>query len=407
VTSISYQTSDYGEQKAQVYTPPGYSTATKYPTLYLLHGLNGSETLWASAGAAPAILDNLIAKNEAKPMVVVMPYGSMTESSDFNGFALFEPVLVEELIPHIQANFSVATDRTSHAISGLSMGGGQSFNFGFGNIDVFAWIGPMSSAPNTGNPTQIVSDVAAVKRDVKGIYIICGDADGLINNSEKWVTYLTQQNVPHVYDVVPGGGHDFNVWKPGLYHFAKMLFTDFVPGGGGAGGSGGGGAGTAGGGGRPAGGSGGANAQGGAGGMLSAGTGGKAMAGSGGIVGTGGVSSSTGGSVATAGVSNNLGGSLATGGSNPSGVGGALATGGSLATGGLVGAGTGSGEDPPQDEGCGCSLPGSKQDTAPWHGALALAALALVRVRARGFNSRRRSDGSPAGSPPRDRSGRT
>ena len=73
----------------------------------------------------------------------------MTSASDFNGFGLFEPVLVNELIPYIEANYSVATGSANRAIAGLSMGGGQSFNFGFGHIDVFAWIGPFSAAPNT------------------------------------------------------------------------------------------------------------------------------------------------------------------------------------------------------------------------------------------------------------------
>jgi enterochelin esterase-like enzyme len=389
VTSITYQTSEYGEQKAQVYTPPGYSTATKYPTLYLLHGLNGTETLWASAGAAPAIVDNLIAKNEAKPMVVVMPNGSMTDPSDFNGFGLFEPVLIEELIPHIESEYSVATDRTARAISGLSMGGGQSFNFGFGHIDVFAWIGPMSAAPNTGNPMQIVKDAAAVKKDVKGIFIICGDADNLITNSEKWVDYLTTQQIPHVYQVEPGGKHDFNVWKPGLYHFAKMIFSDIVtdPGGGsgGMGGSTGGSAAEAG---RGGGGSGGGMNQGGRGGTPPSGNGGRTMTGSGGSTMTG-----SGGAAPVAGSAPTpTGGAVATGGSAAVAVGGAVATGGSPATGGLLGsAGSTANETAPEDEGCGCSVPGSKSGTVPWHVALytSVAAVALARVRGRRSTSRR------------------
>jgi enterochelin esterase-like enzyme len=392
VTSIMYTSSEYGELKAQVYTPPGYSTATKYPTLYLLHGLNGTETLWASAGSAGAILDNLIAKNEAKPMVVVMPNGSMTTPDDFNGFALFEPVLIDELIPHIESTYSVATDRTAHAIAGLSMGGGQSFNFGFGHIDVFAWIGPMSAAPNTGNPTQIVSDPAAVKRDVKGIFIICGGADDLITNSEKWVDYLTEQEIPHVYQVEPGEMHTFTVWKRGLYHFAKMIFSDLAsdPGGGAGMGGGGAAAGGAGAGGAAAGrggasGSGGAT-QGGAAGMMPAEMGGRTMTGSGGTVATAGSApTGTGGTGATGGSAPaGTGGAGATGGSAPTGTGGTSATGGSATTGN---AGTGV-EDPPirddaPDAGCGCSLPGSSPDTGPWGVAIGTFAVALIRVRAR------------------------
>jgi len=346
VTAITYETKEYGQQKAQVYTPPGYSTATKYPTLYLLHGLNGTETLWASAGAAPAILDNLIAKNEAKPMVVVMPNGSMTDPSDFNGFGLFEPVLVDELIPHIESSYSVSADRTARAIAGLSMGGGQSFNFGFGHIDVFAWIGPMSAAPNTGNPMQIVKDPAAVKKDVKGIFIICGDADNLITNSEKWVSYLTMQQIPHVYQVEPGGMHDFNVWKPGLYHFAKMIFADGLTDPGGSGGTGGSAAGA----GRGGGGTGGVMNPGTGGGMPSSGTSGSGIAGSSGpsMPDSGGATTSAGGAPAIA---------------------------GSAAT--AAGGGGGAAEH----EGCGCSVPGSAPGTTPWHAAFYMATLAVIRAR--------------------------
>jgi MYXO-CTERM domain-containing protein len=381
VTSITYQTSEYGEQKAQVYTPPGYSAATKYPTLYLLHGLNGTETLWASAGAAPAILDNLIAKNEARPMLVVMPNGSMTDPSDFNGFALFEPVLIEELIPHIESSYSVSTDRTARAISGLSMGGGQSFNFGFGNIDVFAWIGPMSAAPNTGNPMQIVSDPAAVKSGVKGIFIICGDADNLISNSERWVTYLTTQQIPHVYQVEPGGKHDFNVWKSGLYHFAKMIFTDGAVdpgGGGGMGGSTGGSAAEAG---RSGGGSGGGTGQGGRIGVPPS-AGGSATTASGGTTATGGA----GGAVARGGSAPAVtGGAVATGGSPPTATGGVIGAAGSLASGGLAGSASIAASAPASEqEGCGCSVPGSDTGSRSWHLAYVLAlAAALGRIRTR------------------------
>jgi MYXO-CTERM domain-containing protein len=384
VTSITYETDKYGQQKAQVYTPPGYSTATKYPTLYLLHGLNGTETLWASAGAAPAIIDNLISKKEARPMVVVMPNGSMTEPSDFNGFALFEPVLLEELIPHVEANFSVASDRTARAIAGLSMGGGQSFNFGFGNIDVFAWIGPMSAAPNTGNPASIVSDPAAVIRDVKGIFITCGDADGLVGNSTKWRDYLAQRNIPHVYQNEPGEGHTFTVWKRGLYHFAKMIFPDGSVGGGGMAGTGGmpGGAGAAGmtqGGaaGMTQGGAAGTTqggtagmTQGGAAGMPSAGSGGSELPGSGGAFASGGTTPAGSAGAAASG-----------GGSAPTGAGGSPSSGGSAP--GV--AGTSVGEAPTENEGCGCSVPGSKSGTGPWQLGAWLAALgaALLRLRER------------------------
>jgi enterochelin esterase-like enzyme len=399
VQSISYQTSEYGEQAARVYTPPGYSDAVQYPTLYLLHGLNGNEGLWASAGAANIIVDNLIADGAAVPMVIVMPQGSMTDSSDFNGFALFEPVLIDELIPYIQANFSVLPGPTAQAIAGLSMGGGQSFNFGFGNIDVFAWIGPMSAAPNTSPASQTIADPEAVKRDVKLIFITCGDADSLLSYSEGYHEYLTEQDVPHLYQLEPGEAHTFTVWKRGLYNFAQRIFTDGAGGSGGVGGAGGvAGLGGAGGGDSgsagAASGSAGTN-QGGAGRMGrggEAGTGGMTMAGGaagapgmGGamMAGRAGAAPGTGGA-AMAG----SGGVVGSGGAAIAGSGGASITGGSAGSGGPIGSG-GNPDAPADSAGCGCSLPGTNPRIA-WHGVfyLAAAGAGLLRMRARTRRSR-------------------
>ena len=114
-------------------------------------------------------------------------------SNDFNGYGQYEAVLVPELIPYIEANFSAATDQPHRAIAGLSMGGGITFNVGFPNVNTFAHIGPFSAAPNTKSPTQTIRDVAGVKQMVKTIMITCGGADGLITNSQNYDDYLDQQ----------------------------------------------------------------------------------------------------------------------------------------------------------------------------------------------------------------------
>jgi enterochelin esterase-like enzyme len=381
VTSITYQTSSYGAKAARVYTPPGYSTATRYPTLYLLHGLNQTETAWAgSGGNAHIILDNLIADNAAKPMLIVMPNGSMTSAGDFNGFGLFEPVLIDELIPYIEANYSVAVGPTNRAIAGLSMGGGQSFNFGFGNIDVFAWIGPFSAAPNTAPAAQTITDPAAVKRDVKFIFITCGDADSLLSHSRNYHDYLTQQTIPHMYQLEPGEGHTFTVWKRGLYNFAQRIFTDTGPG---TGGTGGGTAGTSGGIGGSSGGSSGVAGRGGRG---------------GGAAGRGGDGGSAGGAVAGRGGSTGIGGG--SGGSGVTGTGGTTVTGSGGAPGGTGGvpatagtAGNGSGGTAPSlgggepSSGCSCALtpaepPGAVSLVVTL--AVAIAAIGLCSARRRG-----------------------
>jgi enterochelin esterase-like enzyme len=167
-------------------------------------------------------------------MIVVMPngramkndraVGNMFDREKVEAFATFEKDLLNDLIPHIEKNYPVFNDREHRAIAGLSMGGGQSLNFGLGNLDKFAWVGGFSSAPNTKLPEELVPDPAKTKEQLKLLWISCGDKDGLINFSKRTSEYLDKTSVPHQYLVIPDGGHDFKVWKLSLYNFAQLLF---------------------------------------------------------------------------------------------------------------------------------------------------------------------------------------
>lgn len=229
--TLTYPTRNNGNRTVKVYTPPGYSTDVKYPVLYLHHGIGGNESAWTSSasgqaeGNADNVLDNLYAENKAKPMIVVMPTGKVDGSDDFARFAGFEDVLLNDLIPYIEKTYSVLPDRENRAIAGLSMGGGQTFNFGFSHIDKFAYIGPFSAAPNTKQPAQNIKDVAALKKDVKLIFIACGTADGLLGNSKMYHDFLDQNNVTHMYQLEQNGGHDRTVWNRSLYNYAQRIFT--------------------------------------------------------------------------------------------------------------------------------------------------------------------------------------
>lgn len=114
-------------------------------------------------------------------------------------------------------------DREHRAIAGLSMGGGQSLNFGLGNLDKFAWVGGFSSAPNTKSPESLLADPENAKKKLKLLWISCGDNDRLITISKQTHEYLKQNNVPHIYYLEPGA-HDFKVWKNDLYLFSQLLF---------------------------------------------------------------------------------------------------------------------------------------------------------------------------------------
>jgi len=239
IDTIRYDSKTVGaKRKALVYTPAGYSKKKKYPVLYLLHGIGGDEKEWLKGGRPQLILDNLLAEQKIEPMIVVMPngramkddraVGNIFDSVKAKAFATFEKDLINDLIPYIEKNYPVLTDREHRAIAGLSMGGGQSLNFGLGNLDKFAWVGGFSSAPNTRTPEELVPNPALAKQKLKLLWISCGDADNLIVFSKRTHDYLFENKVPHIYYIEPGV-HDFKVWRNGLYMFSQFLFKPVNP----------------------------------------------------------------------------------------------------------------------------------------------------------------------------------
>lgn len=234
VDTVTYESETIGtKRKAVIYTPPGYSQDQIYPVLYLLHGIGGDEAEWLENGQPQVILDNLYAEGKLEPMIVVMPNGRAMKNDRATGnifapekiqaFATFEKDLLNNLIPFIEKNYPVFTDREHRALAGLSMGGGQSLNFGLGNLNAFAWIGGFSSAPNTKDPEQLLPYPEEAKNSLKLLWISCGDEDGLMRFSQRTHRYLKDHGVPHIFYVEPGG-HDFAVWKNDLYMFSQLLF---------------------------------------------------------------------------------------------------------------------------------------------------------------------------------------
>jgi enterochelin esterase-like enzyme len=230
--TVEYDSTTVGlKRKAQVYTPPGYSKDQKYPVLYLLHGIGGDEYEWTRGGAANVILDNLYADKKAAPMIVVLPNGRASKDLTARdpiprqspAFAAFEKDLLTDLIPFIEKTYSVKADREWRALAGLSMGGGQSLNFGLTHLDTFSWVGGFSSAPNTKKADELVKEPAEAAKKLRLLWISCGDRDNLMRISRGFHDALEQKKVPHVWRV-DSGGHDFTVWKTNLHHFAQLLF---------------------------------------------------------------------------------------------------------------------------------------------------------------------------------------
>jgi enterochelin esterase-like enzyme len=216
--TVQYESTTLGaKRKARVYTPPGLSKDQCYPVLYLLHGIGGDENEWARNGAPDIILDNLYAEQKAVPMIVVLPNGrASTELTARDpipkqspAFAKFEQELLKDLIPFIEKNYPVIADRESRALFGLSMGGGQALNFGLGN---------------TRPPATLIKDHAEAAQKLRLLYVACGDKDGLFRISQAAHQMLDEKKVPHLYRVIPGGGHDFKVWKDDLYQIAQLIF---------------------------------------------------------------------------------------------------------------------------------------------------------------------------------------
>jgi enterochelin esterase-like enzyme len=164
-------------------------------------------------------------------MIVVMPNGRAQKDdragpnamSTAPAFAVFERDLLNDVIPAIESRYSVRADREHRALAGLSMGGGQTLNFGLGHLDKFAWVGAFSAAPNTKPPAELVPDPEKAKSKLKLLWIGCGKRDGLIRISQGVHAYLKEKHVPHVWHV-DGNAHDPTEWRNNLWLFAQRIF---------------------------------------------------------------------------------------------------------------------------------------------------------------------------------------
>jgi len=231
---ITYYSQTVGVNRhAMVYTPPNYSPKKKYNVLYLLHGIGGDENEWNDQMNPKNILDNLYAENKLEPMIVVFPNGRAMEDDRPIGdifdpekiaaFERFEDDLLDDLIPHIESEYPVWKNHHSRALAGLSMGGGQSLNFGLNNIGTFGWIGAFSAAPNTKPAEELITNPKMIANRLHLLWLSCGDEDDLINISENFHNSLVTNDIPHEW-YVDNGGHEPAVWSSGLYHFSQQLF---------------------------------------------------------------------------------------------------------------------------------------------------------------------------------------
>lgn len=234
VQQISYYSTTVGKSRnAMVYTPPGYTPSKTYNVLYLLHGIGGDQYEWLNGMNPKNILDNLYSENKLEPMIVVFPngramwddrpVGDIYAADKVAAFEKFEFDLINDLIPYIDSHFPVYTDRQHRALAGLSMGGGQTLNFGLTHLDKFSYIGAFSSAPNTKSASQLITNPSQTASQLKLLWLSCGASDGLLWVSQNFHNSLNSMNVPHMW-YLDVGGHEGKVWSSGLYQFSQRIF---------------------------------------------------------------------------------------------------------------------------------------------------------------------------------------
>jgi enterochelin esterase family protein len=268
VSHVWYPSPSLGlNRRMVVYTPPGYEHSTdRYPVLYLLHGGGGDEEEWMILGRAPEILDNLIARGQALPMIVVMANGHGQESASpayvpdsrprlFPGSHMvdFPESIVPDVIPFVDASYRTLADREHRAIAGLSMGGGQTLYCAFRNLDHFAWVAPFSGAypvlpgvmrripapPNAAELRgpgitedidrskllELLPDLTADANErLRMFHLAIGTEDGLITSHNALKELLDTHGVRYTHMELHGYAHEWRFWRIALAELAQRLF---------------------------------------------------------------------------------------------------------------------------------------------------------------------------------------
>ena len=239
VRSIYYWAQSTQEWRhAMVYTPAEYDLRKmqkrRYPVLYLQHGMGEDETGWSRQGHMQHIMDNLIAKGEAVPMIVVMESGDIKApfrgGSNRQGFsdygASFYKVMTGDLIPFIDSHFRTLTDRDHRAMAGLSWGGHQTFDLVLNNMDKFAWMGAFSGAIFGLNPQDAYNGAFTradeFNKNIHLLFLSCGSEENF--GTERLAQSLRDAGIRVEFSVSPGTHHEWLTWRRGLHEFVPKLF---------------------------------------------------------------------------------------------------------------------------------------------------------------------------------------
>ena len=247
LTEVEYFSNTTGaNRKCFVYTPPNFSPEETYPVMYLLHGIGGTHSEWL-AGNPNEVISNLIAGGEARPMIAVIPnVRAMKDDSlpenifgeeSIKAFDNFINDLRDDLMPFIKKNYKVSGERCDTAVAGLSMGGREALYIGLSMPETFKFIGAFSPAPGvlefkserhpvTHKGLFKPEEMTLPQEFIKDTCILINNGreeemfDGIARNISKTLLQNGVSNIRYVTD----GGHDFRVWKHGLYNFVRLFF---------------------------------------------------------------------------------------------------------------------------------------------------------------------------------------
>ena len=239
VRSIYYYSNEQKTWRhAMVYTPAEYDLKAnikkRYPVLYLQHGMGEDETGWSKQGHMQHIMDNAIAAGRAVPMIVVMESGDIKapfgpgQSRDQYGNS-FYPVLLNDLIPYIDANFRTKTDRENRAMAGLSWGGHQTFDIVLTNLDKFSYMGTFSGAifglDLKTAYNGVFTNPEAFNKQIH-YFLMCSGTEGMdkMFGTKKMVDDLNAMGINAHYSESTGTAHEWLTWRRGLNEFIPHLF---------------------------------------------------------------------------------------------------------------------------------------------------------------------------------------
>ena len=241
-------------RRVLVYTPPGYERGAvkQYPVLYLLHGYGDDEAFWTSVGRANFIMDNLLAENKAKPALIVMPFGhasrkvpgitrgprppqggpppNMPPINEVFGIHMLETDLEQNIIPLVGREYRASPNPNQRAIAGLSMGGYQALAIGLNHPQLFAYVAGFSSAlvgPNFASVAHpLLSDPEKANKEFKLLWLGCGGDDGLLAVNQTFEQTLAAKGIRHEWQVTPGYGHWWTLWRVYLRDLMPRLFNN-------------------------------------------------------------------------------------------------------------------------------------------------------------------------------------